>query len=62
MGKKIYKAPEVQKILGISRKTLYNWICSGKIPKPRRDPMSFHRVWDEKELKELKRITGRVQS
>ena len=50
---------EVIKELGISRKTLYLWEGSGKIPKAKRDPMSNYRFWTENDLKKLKMITGR---
>ncbi|HPS36780.1 MAG TPA: MerR family transcriptional regulator [Candidatus Omnitrophota bacterium] len=50
---------EVIRELGISRKTLYLWEASGKIPKAKRDPMSNYRFWTEADLKNLKRITGR---
>jgi len=50
---------EVIRELGISRKTLYLWEASEKIPKAKRDPMSNYRFWTEADLKNLKRITGR---
>jgi len=50
---------EVIRELGISRKTLYLWEASGKIPKAKRDPMNNYRFWTESNLKKLKAITGR---
>ena len=56
---KRYYISELIKILRISRKTLYLWDGAGKIPKPKRDPMSGYRYWTEEDIKKLKKITGR---
>lgn len=56
---KRYYAAEVIKILGVSRKTLYLWEEKGKIPEPKRDPMSKYRYWTDEDIKKLKKITGR---
>lgn len=56
---KRYYLAEVIKILGISRNGFYNWERAGKVPKPKRDPMSDYRYWTEEDLKRLKKITGR---
>ena len=56
---KRYYLDDVIKVLGISRKTYYNWEASGKVPKPKRDPMSRYRYWTEADLRKLKKITGR---
>lgn len=58
MQKRHYIA-EVIKILGISRKTLYLWDAAGKIPRPKRDPISGYRYWTAEDLKKLKKVTGR---
>lgn len=50
---------EVIKILGISKKTYYNWEDAGKVPEPKRDPMSNYRYWTKKDIEKLKKITGR---
>lgn len=57
--KKRYFLEEIIKMLGISRKTYYNWEAAGKVPKPKRDPMSSYRYWTEEDLKKLKKVTGR---
>ena len=56
---KRYNLDHVIKIIGVPRSTYYNWERGGKVPKPKRDPMSRYRYWTEKDLKKLKRITGR---
>jgi len=64
VGKKIimqkrYHISDIIKTLGISRKTYYLWEEAKKIPKARRDPMSKYRYWTEKDIKRLRKITGR---
>ena len=54
-----YLAQEVAEILGVTKRTLWNWEEAGKIPKARRDPMSGFRLYSEKDLEKLKKITGR---
>ena len=56
---KKYFIKDLEEILGISRKSYYNWEKSGKVPKAKRDPMSKYRYWTEEDIKKLKKITGR---
>lgn len=56
---KRYFIEDIEKELGITRRTYYNWEKSGKVPKARRDLMSRYRYWTEEDLKKLKKITGR---
>ena len=57
---KRYYIEELIKVLGISRKTYYNWEEAGKVPQSKRDPMSNYRYWTEADVKKLKKITGRA--
>lgn len=54
-----YTSAKIQKILKVSKNTLIRWEEAGKIPKPKRDPMSGYRYWTEADLKKLRKITGR---
>ena len=56
---KRYYLDDVIKILGVPRSTYYNWERAGKIPLPKRDPMSHYRYWTEEDLHKLKQKTGR---
>ncbi len=58
-GEKYYRVSEVCKALGIFKNTLYNWEKKGKIPKARRNPMSNWRLYSQKDIEEIKRISGR---
>jgi len=58
-GKRYYKVSEVCKILGIFKNTLYNWEKKGKIPKAYRDPMSGWRLYSQRDIKKIKKISGR---
>lgn len=57
--KKRYFIEDIEKELGVTRRTYYNWEKFGKVPKARRDPMSKYRYWTEEDLRKLKKITGR---
>ncbi|PIQ87196.1 MAG: MerR family DNA-binding transcriptional regulator [Candidatus Omnitrophica bacterium CG11_big_fil_rev_8_21_14_0_20_45_26] len=56
--KRLYSL-DAAKALGVSRRTLMNWEKAGKIPKPSRDQMSNYRIYSIKDVKKLKKITGR---
>jgi excisionase family DNA binding protein len=58
-GKRYYRVSEVCKMLGIFKNTLYNWEQKGKIPKVYRDPMSKWRLYSEKDINRIKKISGR---
>jgi len=60
MSKKRYTSSEVAKILGIYKRTLFNWEKAGKIPKAKRDPMNNYRYYTEEDIIKLKKITGRT--
>ena len=57
--KERYYIEDIEKGLGITRRTYYNWEKLGKVPKAKRDPMSKFRYWTEEDLKKLRKITGR---
>lgn len=57
--KKLYIIQDVARILGVTKRSIYNWEKAGKIPKAKRDPMSRYRIYTEDDLKKLRKITGR---
>ena len=58
--KKRHAIEDIEKMFSITRKTYYNWEKSGKVPKAKRDPMNRYRFWEEEDIRNLKKITGRL--
>jgi len=56
---KRYYIQDLIKMLGISRKTYYNWEDAGKVKPAKRDKMSGFRYWTDEDINWLKKITGR---
>ncbi|MDD5155119.1 MAG: MerR family DNA-binding transcriptional regulator [Candidatus Omnitrophica bacterium] len=56
----LFLSQGIAKILGVTRRTLYNWEKAGKIPRAKRDKMSNYRVYAEEDVKKLKKLTGRL--
>ncbi|MFA5388221.1 MAG: MerR family transcriptional regulator [Candidatus Omnitrophota bacterium] len=54
-----YFIKDLEKELGVKRKTYFYWEKTGKVPKAKRTPMGNYRYWTEEDIKKLKRITGR---
>ena len=56
ISKKKHYIQEVEKMLGVNRKTLFVWESLGKVPKARREPMSNYRYWSSLDIKKLKNL------
>lgn len=41
----VLQSAEVAGLIGLSKRTLLNWLRSGKIPSPRRDPVTGWYRW-----------------
>lgn len=54
-----YASQQAADILGIYKRTLFNWEAAGKIPKARRDPMNNYRYYTKEDVALLKKITKR---
>ena len=52
----IYKIGEVARMLNVSKSTIYKWETEGLI-KPYKSP-TFHRRFDEKHVREMKKLLG----
>ena len=50
MRKFTYTTQEVANIVGVTKKTLLNWLKLKKIPEPRRDQKNNYRVWTAAEI------------
>lgn len=54
-----HTAQQVADILGIYKRTLFNWEAAGKIPKAKRDPMNNYRYYTGEDIKKLLKTTDR---
>jgi DNA-binding transcriptional MerR regulator len=50
---------KVAELLGVYKRTLFNWEAAGKIPKAKRDPMNNYRYYLDEDIEELRKITKR---
>lgn len=47
---------QVAEILGVTKKTLKNWLRAGRIPEPDRNPRNRYRVWTLEEVEAIRQI------
>ena len=47
---------EVADILGVSTQTLYNWLRQGRVPEPKRNPITNYRLWTPKDVDQIRLI------
>lgn len=52
---------DVAGVLGISKKTLKNWLRVGKIPEPQRDPNNNYRIWTLQDVENIRKIMEEKQ-
>ena len=51
-----YFIKDLERMLGVKRKTFFYWERHGKVPRAKREKMSGYRYWTLKDIKELKRL------
>jgi DNA-binding transcriptional MerR regulator len=56
MSKFTYTTQEVANIVGVTKKTLLNWLKSNKIPEPIRDETNNYRVWTAADIAFIQNI------
>ena len=56
--RKLYFIKDLERALGVNRKTFFYWEKTGKVPKSKRTPMGNYRYWTEEDIRNLKIITG----
>lgn len=49
---------QVADILGITKKTLKNWLKASLIPEPQRNPMNRYRRWTLQDIESIRRIVN----
>ena len=47
---------QVAEILGVTKKTLKNWLKAELIPEPERNPMNRYRCWTLQDIEGIRRI------
>ena len=52
------KSHEVAAILGVTSRTLRNWLQAKKIPEPKRDPVTGFRLWSQQDVDTIRVIVG----
>ncbi len=56
MTKFTYKTQEVANILGVTKKTLLNWLRAEKVPEPRRNDENNYRIWTAEDIALIQQI------
>ena len=52
------KSHEVAAILGVTSRTLRNWLQAKKVPEPKRDPETGFRLWSQQDVVSIRGIMG----
>ena len=55
------KSEQVATILGVSKRTLKNWLKAGKVPEPRRNPANNYRIWTLADIDAIRNIMREEQ-
>jgi DNA-binding transcriptional MerR regulator len=50
------RSEDVAGILGVTKRTLKNWLRAGKIPEPQRDPNNNYRVWTLQDVETIRKM------
>ena len=50
------RSEDVAGILGVTKRTLKNWLRRGKIPEPQRDPNNNYRVWTLQDVETIRKL------
>ena len=52
----LYRSAQVARILGMTPRTLYRMLASGRIPEPMRNPDNQYRMWTEVDLQAIREV------
>jgi DNA-binding transcriptional MerR regulator len=50
------RSEDVAGILGVTKRTLKNWLRAGRISEPQRDPNNNYRVWTLQDVESIRRM------
>ncbi len=62
MPKFTYSTQEVADIVGITKKTLLNWLKANKIPEPDRNENNNYRIWTAGDIALIQSLKGKFSS
>lgn len=51
----------VARIVGVSKRTIHNWLKSGKIPEPEMNPENRYYLWTMADVETIRRIQEEEQ-
>lgn len=56
------RSAEVAEALGITKRTLKNWLRAGKIPEPERNPSNRYRQWTLQDIEAIRQLLNQEQT
>jgi DNA-binding transcriptional MerR regulator len=56
------KSQEVADVLGITKRTLMNWLRTEKIPEPERNEITRYRRWSAQDVERIRQIIAERHS
>ncbi len=59
MPKFTYRSQEVADIVGVTKKTLLNWLKAKKIPEPERNENNNYRIWTAEDIALIQSLKGK---
>ena len=49
---------EVAGLFGVTTQTLYNWLRKGKVPEPKRNPVTGYRLWTPQDVQRIRQFVA----
>jgi DNA-binding transcriptional MerR regulator len=53
---------EVAEICRVTTQTLYNWLRKGRIPEPKRHPVTGYRLWTPQDVQRIRQFMAEEKS
>ena len=61
-GELYLRSQEVADVLGISKRTLMNWLRTQRIPEPERNQANRYRLWTTQDVERIRQTIAERQS
>jgi len=49
---------EVAELFGVTTQTIYNWLRKGRIPEPKRHPITRYRLWTPQDVQRIRQFVA----